>query len=341
MPFSFYWKAAIIPLFFLSCQPPSVKHARPGVEPITWAKRLDSCPWPEGSAIQMMTIGDTLWVFHATGNWYSTDAKTWTRSDLPNVIGSPEFLDYVFFKNKLFGLGHFEGNTEEPTIRATIYFSSDRVHWDSIVNTNLQKRYHYHPFVFQDKIWIIGGEQDSNIWSDIINSPDGIHWQIMKDKLPFGPVINSRILVYNDQIWMFNEDVWSSVDGYQWTQVTKAILAGEKLMDYAAVVYHNKMWLIGCRGLGQANPQALFSEDGKHWAIATTPWPPRSGAATTVWRDKIIMVGGKNGGTVNHPEFRHLNDEWEMSDTTHSFPTYQGKTGSEKEEQEQLIFGVF
>jgi hypothetical protein len=281
-----------------------------------WHKLADTSAWSKSYNFQMMTIQDTLWVFHQDGNWFSTDGRSWTKSLLPNAIGNLAFLDYVFFQNKIFGLGHFEGNADEHTLRPTIYFSSDRIHWDSTTNTNLQKRYFYHPFVFDGKIWIIGGEQDSNIWSDIINSFDGIHWQIMKDKLPFGPVVNSQFLLYKNKIWMFSDDVWSSADGYEWTEVAKEILPGQKIVGYAAVVYDEKMWLIGCNRSGEVNSQVLYSEDGIHWTGQTAPWTPRGGAAVSVIQDKIIMTGGKYGGTPGHPEFGYSNDVWEMAPST-------------------------
>jgi hypothetical protein len=277
-----------------------------------WNMLSDTSAWSRSYNFQMMNIHDTLWVFHHDGNWFSIDSRTWIKSSLPNAIGNLAFLDYVFFQNKLFGLGHFTGNVDKHTLRSTIYYSSDRMHWDSIENTNLQKRYFYHPFVFDGKIWIIGGEQDSNIWSDIINSPDGIHWQIIKDELPFGPVTNSQFLVYKNKIWMFNDDVWSSPDGYEWTQVSKSIVPGQKIFGYAALVFDNKMWLIGCNRNGQFSNQVFLSEDGITWTGQLAPWSPRGGVTAAVFRDKIIMTGGKYGGTPGNPEFIYNNDVWEM-----------------------------
>ena len=313
---------SFFPVFWLACVLGITSILETGCAPATpagtaesgyqWTKLADTSAWTKSYNFQMMTIQDTLWVFHHDGNWFSTDGRSWTKSLLPNAIGNLAFLEYVFFKNKIFGLGHFEGNVDEHTLRPTIYFSSDRIHWDSIENTNLQKRYFYHPFVFDDKIWIIGGEQDSNIWADIINSSDGIHWQIMKDKLPFGPVEHSQFLLYKNKIWMFNDDAWSSTDGYEWTQVTKSIVPGQSIFGYAAVVYDDKMWLIGCNRNGQFNSQVLYSEDGKNWTGQSAPWTPRGGAAASVLKNKIIMTGGKYGGTKDNPEFVYSNDVWEM-----------------------------
>jgi len=294
----------------ISCSPFS--HPQSVESDYQWIKLADTSAWSKSYNFQFMTIHDTLWVFHHEGNWWSVDGGLWNKSPLPNAIGNLTFLDYIFFQNKIFGLGHFEGNVDHHTLKPTIYYSSDRVHWDSIENTNLQKRYFFHPFVFDNKIWIIGGEQDSNIWSDVINSSDGIHWQIMKDQLPFGPVENSQALIYQNRIWIFNDDVWSSSDGYEWTQECKAIVPGQKIAGYAAVVFDEKMWLLGCNRNGQFSSQVLYSEDGKSWTGQSAPWTPRGGVAASVLQNKIIMTGGKYGGTSDNPEFVYSHDIWEM-----------------------------
>ena len=278
-----------------------------------WQKLSDAGAWPKSYNFQMMTIQDTLWVFHPEGIWFSTDAKNWTKSTLKNVIGNTAFLDYVFFQNKIFGLGHFEGNAEKYTLRPTIYFSSDRIHWDSIENTNLQKRYFYHPFVFDEKLWIIGGEQDATIWADIIQSSDGIHWQIVKDQLPFGPVINSQFLVYKNKLWMFNDNVWVSDNGLDWSQVAETIIPGQRIFGFAPVVFDDQMWLIACNRSGQFDSQVIYSADGLNWTSQTAPWTSRGGVAASVFKDAIIMTGGKYGGTSQNPEFGYSNDIWQMS----------------------------
>src|SRR5207342_3806377 len=85
-----------------------------------------------------------------------------------------------------------------------------------------------------------------------------------------------------------------------------------KIFGYAPVVFDDKMWLIGCNRNGQFSSQVLYSEDGINWKGQTAPWTPRGGAAAAVIMDKIIMTGGKYGGTHDKPEFGYSNDVWEM-----------------------------
>lgn len=73
----------------------------------------------------MFSIQDTLWTFHPDGNWYSTDGLSWIKSTLPNAIHNLAFLDYVQFKNAIYGIGHFEGNIESFQYSPKIYQSKD------------------------------------------------------------------------------------------------------------------------------------------------------------------------------------------------------------------------
>jgi hypothetical protein len=124
-----------------------------------WSKLLDSASWKKSYNFQMFSIRDTLWVFHPDGNWFSANGKDWTKSALTNSIYNLAFLKYVHFNNAVYGLGHFEGNIEQFRFKPEIYRTTDLQHWDTISkNSNLPNRFFYHPFVFNNKIWIIGGE---------------------------------------------------------------------------------------------------------------------------------------------------------------------------------------
>ncbi|NOT37979.1 MAG: hypothetical protein HOP11_11425 [Saprospiraceae bacterium] len=276
-----------------------------------WTKLLDSADWKKNYNFQMFSIKDTLWTFHPDGTWYSADGKIWIKSILPNSIHNLAFLDYVHFKEAVYGLGYFKGNIEHFEFKNEISKTNNLRTWATISkSSNIPQRYFYHPFVFEDKIWIIGGEDKETKYSDIWNSKDGINWRKQKDNLPFGKRSGSHIVTLNNTLYLLDNDVWSSTDGLQWQKLTDEIVKGELIFGYSAQVFDNKIWLLGCNRNGQFSSQILFSTDGKIWQTQTAPWLPRGGIAATVHKNKIFMTGGKYGGTPNHPDFRYDNDVW-------------------------------
>jgi hypothetical protein len=278
-----------------------------------WTKIADSANWKKSYNFQMFSIRDTLWTFHSDGNWFSANGINWTKSQLPNSIYNLAFLDYVQFKETVLGLGNFKGNTEQFIFKPEIYQTSDFKNWLTVsAQSNLPERFFYHPFVFDNKIWIIGGEDKVTKYPDIWNSADGVNWIKQKDNLPFGKRSGSQVVTLKNKLYLLNNDVWSSTDGLNWQKVTDEIVKGEQIFGYSALVFDNKIWLLGCNRNGQFSSQVLFSDDGKVWQTQNAPWLPRGGIAATVHKNKIYITGGKYGGTPNHPDFRYDNDIWTL-----------------------------
>ncbi|MEO5583285.1 MAG: hypothetical protein ABIR66_11370, partial [Saprospiraceae bacterium] len=237
----------------------------------------------------------------------------WTKSRLENAIYNLAFLDYIPFKNAMYGLGHFEGNIERFTLKGEIYRTTDFQHWDTLSkSSNLPNRFFYHPFIFDDKLWIIGGEDKNTQYDDIWNSTDGVQWTKQLDHAPFGKRSHSQIVFLNKKLYLLNHDVWSSMDGLHWQKESDEILKGEQVFGYAALVYDHKIWLLGCNRNGQFSSQVFVSSDGKSWSGQTAPWSPRGGIAAAVFKNRIYMTGGKYGGMPNEPDFRYSNDVWKM-----------------------------
>lgn len=312
----------IVPVLFLilfSCKTSSedTKAAIAQSEELTsdssfvWTKLLDSAKWGKNYNFQMFSHNDTLWTFHHDGNWQSIDGINWVGSDLPNAIFNLAFLDYVQFNGAIYGLGYFKENIEEYEFRSEIYKTTNFKTWTTISkSSNLPNRFFHHPFLFDGKVWIIGGEDRNTKYSDIWNSEDGITWIKQKDDLPFGKQSGSQIVILKDNLYLLDNDVWSSTDGRIWQLVTDQIIQGEQIFGYSAQVFDDKIWLLGCNRNGQFTSQVLYSSDGKEWQTHSAPWLPRGGVAATVHHERVYMTGGKYGGTPNHPDFRYDNDLW-------------------------------
>jgi len=278
----------------------------------TWTALTDKAAFQKGYNFQMFNIRDTLWVLHHDGGWYSVNGKDWTKSPLTNIIANNGFLDYVWFNNALYGLGTLTGNIEHYNLTAAIHKTTDMKNWELVAATsNLPKRFFYHPFVFENKIWIIGGGTEQEKFSDIWNSADGIHWVKQAADLPFGKRQESQFVFLKDKIFMLNNDAWSSTDAIHWNKEAERFVDGD-IFGYSAVVYDNKIWLLGCNRNKQFRSEVLVSDDGKTWTSQSAPWSPRGGTASCIFKNKIYMTGGKYGGTTDHPDFIYSNDVWTM-----------------------------
>lgn len=97
----------------------------------------------------------------------------------------------------------------------------------------------------------------------------------MADNLPFGKRDDSQFAILNNKVYLLNNDVWSSADAIHWIKETNEIVSGENIFGYAAVVYDNKIWLLGCNRKGKFKSEILVSSDGKTWAAQNAPWSPR------------------------------------------------------------------
>ncbi|WP_462252417.1 Kelch repeat-containing protein [Ferruginibacter sp.] len=246
---------------------------------------------------QLFSLHDTLWAFHPDGNWFSVNGKNWTKSELINSINNLAFLDYIVFKDAVYGLGHFEGNIEKFTLTSEIYKTNNLKNWTVFAKaSNLPRRFFYHPFVFKNKIWIVGGSDGNNSFADVWSSDDGVDWLKKADNMPFGKRDGSHFVIYHDRVYMINNDVWSSADGINWVQETKELVKGETVYGSAVIVFDDKIWLLGCNRNAKFKSEILVSDDGKQWKAERAPWSPRGGIAACIFNNQIFMTEGKYGG---------------------------------------------
>lgn len=185
-------------------------------------------------------------------------------------------------------------------------------------------RFAHTSVVFQNKMWVMGGVNNSGSLNDVWSSNDGINWTESTGSAPWSPRYYHSSVVFDNKIWVIggwgdapslhqNSDVWSSSDGTSWTLVTASAAFGQRA-EHASIVFNNKMWVVG----GMLRNDVWSSSDGAIWEQATAhaQWPERSDPGIAVFNNQMWIIGGVQLESA-------LGDVWSSSDGvlwTQSFP---------------------
>ena len=138
-----------------------------------------------------------------------------------------------------------------------------------------------------------------------------VDWQMLTGSATAYPRDHGAAVTFNAQVWMFagdgihsdaERDVWSSYNGQNWSAVTLNADFGMRFY-HTALSYHGNMWVIaGSNDINYGSgsrADAWYSDNGVDWTPATqnAAFGPRSYLLSTVFLDKMWVVGGRAGGT--------------------------------------------
>ncbi len=234
----------------------------------------------------------------------------------------------VVFQDKIWILGGVGGiypNYED--IKGDVWNSNDGIHWVKVTDKApwAARRGHV-SFVFQDKIWLVGGVKKGEIFlNDVWFSEDGINWTLVTNNASWLPRKGFSVVVFNNKIFLLGgmsikgavNDVWVSKNGKDWYLVQEHA-AWSPRYDLAAEVFDNKIWISG--GVFPA-PLAGFdswtgkkdvwaSEDGKDWKLIVeeAPWPGRHGHCFLNYKNHLWIISGWSGYGKGY------NDTWFSKD---------------------------
>jgi|HubBroStandDraft_4_1064222.scaffolds.fasta_scaffold00054_18 hypothetical protein len=112
-----------------------------------------------------------------------------------------------------------------------------------------------------------------------------------------------------------NSEVWSSVDGVNWTFVTKA--PWERRHDAGYAVLDNKMWIVGGdKETGHYQNDVWCSADGVNWqqVTDTVPWANRATQYVLAFGDRLWLMGGQHIFETQVPPVVAFNDVYSSVD---------------------------
>ncbi len=238
------------------------------------------------------------------------------------------------FNGKLWLINGFQ--TAVTGSAGDVWSSTDGVSWVEEVSTAPWFTRSFHcTVVFDNRLWVLGGFSTSagpgydpaynGYMHDVWSSPDGVNWTL-ETIAPWHGRHAFAAVAYNGRIWVMGgftiisnvqyslNDVWSSPDGVNWTQEVAAAPWSHR-MTHRAVVYDNRMWVMGGGGInvypGNSSTDVWSSTDGINWTQETpsAPWEGRSYPTLEVYRNKMWIACGLGG--QNHLFFK---DTWSSAD---------------------------
>ena len=194
---------------------------------------------------------------------------------------------------------------------------ADGTNW-AVVNASAPwgHRYAHQCEIFQNKMWVIGGNQGGSVKNDVWSSVDGTNWTLVTAKAPWTARLGHECLVFNNKLWLlggnspgkYYNDIWFTDDGTNWSQVTDSAVWPTR-GTFGSAVFEDTMWIMG--GYGCSSKDVWKSSDGTNWIEVTSdaPWGIRTWVNTLVYDNKLWMMGGEYYGSRN-------NSVWSSPDGT-------------------------
>jgi len=235
----------------------------------------------------------------------------------------------VVFKEKMWLLGGWLGRYDHDKatyIQGTNYWTSqvwctsDGVDWESKGNAPWAGRHGFGCVVHDNKIWVIGGDQNTDVW----NTDDGVHWNKIAEKVPWGERYFPYIVSFKGKIWVMggvridfsagNEmrdkynDIWSTNDGVHWNQEVEFAKWTPRGLVSGSAILNDELYIYGgCILDSYAYDDVWKTSDGINWTkvISHAPWPSRTWGSITSFDNKLWIMAGDFD-----VEKQLLNDVW-------------------------------
>ena len=161
-------------------------------------------------------------------------------------------------------------------------------------------------FVFQDKIWLIGGLNAN----DALYNKRGIDLIADWTRYVFqGKKISAADYFVNYNKAKYFKDIWSSADGINWTKEGEAPWPASR--SVSIIKFQDQLFAINGFSLAEGEKNSIWTSlDGVNWKQQKSgPWEAREGQQVLIFRGKLWMFGG-----VNYEENKTFQDIWSSAD---------------------------
>ena len=261
----------------------------------------------------------------------------------------------IAFNDYLWLLGGWRGNNQDilpggDVWTSQVWRTQDGIHWENMGDAPWAPRHGFGCVVFQDKLWVIGGDSHTDVW----NTPDGIRWTRVNDNLPWAPRYFPYVVAYKDRLWVIsgqnlghfdgyyekNDDIWCSADGADWVQlVAHAPFVPRGLISGSATLGDN-LYLIGGGILGASLLRPMEyndvwkTNDGQNWQILRkeAPFKPLYWHSVGEHNGLLYACAGMFRGDIHSNELWYSQDgtNWKMQKYNFWLPRHATSVASYK-----------
>jgi PKD repeat protein len=172
---------------------------------------------------------------------------------------------------------YYVGGTDGGGVYSTyVYKSTDADTWSTVTSTSVPVKRAFAAYaIFDDKMWLLGGFNQSGSLNSTQYSTDGINWPLSNATPAWQARDNASAVVYDGKLWLtggYNithgafTDVWFLTTANEsiglWTK-TSAVLP--PISGHSMAVINGRMFILG----GGLN-YPLYSTDGVAWVAGPT-----------------------------------------------------------------------
>ncbi|MFA5347802.1 MAG: PKD domain-containing protein [Methanoregula sp.] len=241
---------------------------------ITWNRESSSEMVPQRMGASSTVFHDALWVIGGTTEktlssnndiWCSNNGINWSEIQPAAEFSPRSRHSTVVFKDRIWVIGGDLGGLTH-NFTSDVWYSSNGITWERATPAaGFSPRSGHSSFVYNNRMWVIGGQDSTGYPNDVWNSEDGIHWTMVTDSAVF-PKGMFNAVVFDNRMWVIQnfysisnppfmdrvQGIWCSTDGVTWSNVLTSAQFFQK--EYSggvpyALVFDNRLWVFQWHGI--------------------------------------------------------------------------------------------
>ena len=239
---------------------------------LRWTRESSADMVPQRRGASEVVFKDALWVIGGTTErtytlnndvWYSGNGMNWSQIQPAAAFSPRNGHSTTVFRDRLWLIGGNLG-TETNNLTNDIWYSDDGISWQQATPTaEFSPRSGHSVFVYHDKLWVIGGWDDTGNFNDVWDSEDGIHWTQVTESAAFAKNTYYTVVIFDDRMWViqnfyimdpkrpwvmdYSKGIWYSTDGATWTkQLSSPEFFREEYSGQPPlpIVFDNRLWVL-------------------------------------------------------------------------------------------------